>query len=48
MIQIRYETNAEKCIKLNKVAYKYKPRYVGARARKFAKVESAIDFGCLV
>jgi hypothetical protein len=48
MIQIRYETNAEKCIKANKLAYKHKPRYIRARARKFAKPELVIDFGSML
>ncbi len=43
-----FETNKEKCIRLNKLAYKYKPRFVRARARKFAKPDLAIDFGCLI
>lgn len=34
MIQIRYETSAEKCIRLNQKDYQYKPRFIRARAAK--------------
>lgn len=39
MIQIRYETSAEKCIRLNTKTYQHKPRFLRARAAK--KINSA-------